>query len=151
MAGKVTKDHPGGFSTFGIEATVADDQLRAVSATVDMASVFSDAEKLTGHLQSPDFFDVSQFAQATFKSSAVEPIAGAAPGAPNVTIRGAMSMHGVTKELSLPATFAKADAGGHSLMAEFTLNRQDFGVSYPGKPDDLIKDNVLIKLSAALR
>jgi polyisoprenoid-binding protein YceI len=151
VAGKITKDHPGAFSSFTLDATVAEDQLRAVNATVDMSSVSSDAEKLTAHLLSPDFFDVAQFAQATFKSTAVEPIAGAAPGAANVTIRGAMTMHGVTKELSVPATFSKVEAGGHSLMAEFTINRQDFGVNYPGKPDDLIKDNVLIKLSAALR
>ena len=30
--------------------------------------------------------------------------------------------------------------------AEFAINRKDFGVVYPGMPDDLIKDDVLIKL-----
>ena len=151
VAGKITKDHPGGFSSFTMDATVDADQLRAVSATVEMGSVYSDAEKLTGHLQSPDFFDVAQFGQATFKSSSVTPIAGAAEGAANVTIAGTMSLHGVSKDLSVPATFAKNPAGGHSLSAEFTINRQDFGITYPGKPDDLIKDAVLIKVSAALR
>jgi hypothetical protein len=30
--------------------------------------------------------------------------------------------------------------------AEFVINRKDFGVVYPGMPDDLIKDDVLLKL-----
>ena len=30
--------------------------------------------------------------------------------------------------------------------AEFTINRHDFGVSYAGKADDLIKADVLLKL-----
>ena len=30
--------------------------------------------------------------------------------------------------------------------AEFAINRKDFGVVYPGMPDDLIKDDILIKL-----
>jgi hypothetical protein len=30
--------------------------------------------------------------------------------------------------------------------AEFAINRKDFGVVYPGMPDDLIKDDVLLKL-----
>jgi hypothetical protein len=30
--------------------------------------------------------------------------------------------------------------------AEFAINRKDFGLVYPGMPDDLIKDEVLIKL-----
>jgi hypothetical protein len=30
--------------------------------------------------------------------------------------------------------------------AEFAINRKDFGIVYPGMPDDLIKDDVLLKL-----
>jgi hypothetical protein len=30
--------------------------------------------------------------------------------------------------------------------AEFVINRKDFGVVYPGIPDELIKDDVLSKL-----
>jgi hypothetical protein len=31
--------------------------------------------------------------------------------------------------------------------AEFTVNRKDFGLVYPGKPDDLIRDDVVVKLA----
>ena len=30
--------------------------------------------------------------------------------------------------------------------AEFTINRKDFGILYAGMPDDLIKDDVLLKI-----
>ena len=38
----------------------------AVDVTIDMTSVYSDDEKLTQHLSSPDFFDVAKFPTATF-------------------------------------------------------------------------------------
>ncbi|MFM2245441.1 MAG: hypothetical protein RL071_1515 [Pseudomonadota bacterium] len=151
VAGKVTKDHPGGFATFTIDGTVDAGKLTSVKSTVDLASVSSDAPKLTEHLKSPDFFDVAKFATASFESSAVEQIAGAAAGQPNVTIKGTLDLHGVKKELSLPATVTANADGSTLLVAEFTLNRQDFGITYPGKPDDLIKDNVLLKVNATLK
>lgn len=151
VAGKVTKDHPGAFSTFTIEGTVDGGKLTSLKSAVDLASVSSDAPKLTEHLKSPDFFDVGTFAKASFESSAVEAIAGAAAGQPNTTIKGTLDLHGVKKEISVPATVTANADGSTMLSAEFTLNRQDFGITYPGKPDDLIKDNVLIKVSATLK
>jgi polyisoprenoid-binding protein YceI len=145
VAAKVTKDHPGGFSTFQASLDVADGKPTALKGTIELGSVFSDAEKLTAHLKEPDFFDVAQFAKATFESSALEPIAGAAPGAANTTVKGSLDLHGMKKDLSFPATITAVD-GGMDLKAEFTINRKDWGLAYPGKPDDLIKDEVLIKL-----
>ena len=34
-----------------------------------------------------------------------------------------------------------------SYHAEFAINRKDFGLLYPGKADDLIRDGVVIKLT----
>ena len=31
--------------------------------------------------------------------------------------------------------------------ATFSINRKDFNINYPGKVDDVIRDDVLIKLS----
>ena len=64
---------------------------------------------------------------------------------------------GQTTESSKPDGFVEAvcqyDPGanvGHSTdadtAAEFAINRKDFNIVYPGKPDDLIKDDVVIKL-----
>jgi hypothetical protein len=32
------------------------------------------------------------------------------------------------------------------MKSEFDINRKDFGIVYPGKPDDLIRDEVVIRL-----
>ena len=32
---------------------------------------------------------------------------------------------------------------------EFSLNRKEFDIMYPGKPDDLIRDDVVLKLTFA--
>ena len=47
-----------------------------VNLTVDTATIFADNEKLTGHLRSPDFFDVEKFPTATFTSTAIAPAEG---------------------------------------------------------------------------
>ena len=33
-----------------------------------------------------------------------------------------------------------------NIKAEFTINRKDFGIIYAGRADDLIRDEVLLKL-----
>lgn len=145
VGGKITGSHSGGFNTFSASGTVADGQLTAIEGTIDMASTHADAEKLTGHLKSPDFFSIEEFTTSTFKSSSI-----AAVTTGGHTVTGILNFHGVEKQISFPATITVAD-GSASLKAEFSLNRKDFGVVYPGKPDDLIKDDVLVTLDFNLK
>ena len=49
------------------------------------------------------------------------------------------------KEVTIPVV-AQQTADGVRTTSEFTINRHDWGISYKGAADDLIKDNVLIKL-----
>jgi polyisoprenoid-binding protein YceI len=60
-------------------------------------------------------------------------------------VTGNLELHGVTKSITFPATI-KMSADAVDVDAEFAINRKDFGIVYAGKPDDLIKDDVLIKL-----
>jgi polyisoprenoid-binding protein YceI len=113
-----------------------------VSAEIQTASLVADDAKLTGHLHSADFLDVERFPQATFVSTAVRP--GGAAGATH-TVTGNLRMHGVEKSISFPASIRVVDDGVH-VDAEFVINRKDFDIVYPGAPDDLIKDEVLMKL-----
>ena len=64
-------------------------------------------------------------------------------------ITGDLTLHGVTKRISFPATVAVSDAQVQA-SSEFSINRKDFGINYPGMQDDLIRDLVVIKLSLAL-
>jgi polyisoprenoid-binding protein YceI len=144
VGAKVTGKHDGSFEQFTGSITMPgnDPVAGSVDVTIDMASVKSDNEKLTGHLKSPDFFDVEKHPKARFTSTSIR--AGGEKGATH-TITGNLEFHGVTKSITFPATIKP---GGDSVEvdSEFAINRKDFSIVYPGKPDDLIKDDVLIKL-----
>jgi len=142
VGAKVTGKHDGGFKAFKgtIEANPADLTTAKVNLEIDMASTWSDSEKLTKHLMAPDFFDVAKFPTTTFTSTEVKTGADG-----KATITGDLTLHGVTKKISFPATVT-ATKDSVTAKAEFGLNRKDFNIVYPGKPDDLIKDEVLMKL-----
>ena len=74
--------------------------VEAESVVVEMASVKSDDEKLTGHLQSPDFFDVAKYPKATFESTEIKK--GGDKGATH-TVTGNLDFHGVKKSITFPA------------------------------------------------
>ncbi len=146
VASKVTRSHPGGFNDFTVEATAADGQLTSVNATIQMASVFADVAKLTNHLKSADFFDIEKYSTATFTSTSITP----SEGEGTHFIVGNLDLHGVTNEITFPVSIEMSPSGGANVTAEFAIDRQDWAVSYPGKPDDLIKDLVLIKMDINL-
>lgn len=139
---KITGSHVGGFTSFKGEVKVngATAETGAVNLTIDTASIFADHPKLTGHLKSPDFFDVEKYPTATFTSTSVTPAEGG-----TYKVAGDLTMHGVTKQIAFPATIALGD-GKVTGKAAFSINRKDFGLVYPGMPDDLIKDDVEITL-----
>jgi polyisoprenoid-binding protein YceI len=143
-ASKITKSHTGQFKQFKGTADLVNGKAEGgrVTVEIDTASIESDNEKLTGHLKSPDFFDVEKFPKATFTSTEINP--GATAPATH-TVAGTLELHGVKKTISFPATINITDSDA-ALKAEFSINRKDFNISYPGAPDDLIKDDVLLKL-----
>lgn len=138
---KVTGSHTGGFKTFTGSVTVPGDDLTqaTISATIDMKSTFSDSDGLTKHLLSPDFFEADTYPESKFVSTAI------VKNGDKYDVTGDFTLHGVTKSITFPATLSLAD-GKVTAHAEFDINRKDFGIVYPGKPDDLIRDNVVIRL-----
>ena len=147
VGAKVTGKHDGAFERFvgKIELPGEDPTQGSVAVEIETASLKADQEKLTKHLKSKDFFHVEEIPKASFKSAVIK--AGGADGASH-TVTGNLDLHGVTKEVTFPATITVAD-GKVTVKAEFVINRKDFGIVYPGMPDDLIKDDVLIKLEVA--
>jgi polyisoprenoid-binding protein YceI len=144
VGAKVTGKHEGSFRTFeGTIGLVANDPtMSAAQVTIDLASLTVEPAKLAAHLKGKDFFDVEQFPKANYTTTTIRP--GASPTSFNVT--GKLNLHGVIKPLTFPATI-KVSEGGIDAEGEIALNRKDFGIVYPGMPDDLIADNVAIKLS----
>jgi len=146
IGSKVTGSHEGQFNDFSGTIKLpgsADITEASVEVNIVMDSVTSDNERLTGHLKSEDFFDVAQFPNATFISTA---IAEGAEGDATHTVTGNLELHGVTRGITFPATIAVTDEAA-SLNAEFSINRMDFGIVYAGQADDLIREGVVIKLN----
>ena len=143
IGSKVTGSHNGSFQKFSGEINYAGAPERSrVSVTMDTASLIADDPKLTEHLKTADFFDVAKFPQATFVSTEIK------PGGQNAThtITGNLTLHGVTKAVTFPATI-NVTPDVANVDANFSINRKDFGINYAGAQDNLIRDDVVLKLT----
>jgi polyisoprenoid-binding protein YceI len=130
----------GGFAKFTGKAIVdpATKRLQTIVLDIDTSSLWTEFDMLTNHLKSPDFFEVRRFPTAKFESTKIEPSSG------QVQILGKLTLHGVTKEVTIPATIAVTDAGLR-IASEFTINRLDFGISYdPKKVEDKVTLTVVV-------
>jgi Uncharacterized conserved protein len=116
----------GGFAKFKGKVAVdaATKSLKSVSVEIDTASLFTEIDKLTTHLKSPDFFDVREYPKATFESTKIT-----AGEKGKATITGKLSLHGVTKEISFPATAEVGDKG-LTLKSEFSIDRRQFDMKF---------------------
>jgi polyisoprenoid-binding protein YceI len=141
VAAKITKSHNGAFKQYTGTATVVGNEFHSITVEVETVSVEADDPNLTGHLKTADFLDVAKFPKATFKSSSI--VAKPAPGATH-EVSGELTLHGVTQPITFPVTVNVA-AAAVTASGEITIDRQKFAVTYPGMPDDLIKDAVVLK------
>lgn len=140
VGSKVTGSHDGGFRKFEGTVPVADGKVTGTPVIrIDMDSTWSDNNRLTGHLKNADFFDVPTYPFSTFTVTSVT------PQADQHLVTGNLELHGVTKSVSFPADL-RITPEELTLKAEFALNRKDFNINYAGRADDLIRDNVVIRL-----
>lgn len=125
----------GKFSNFtvDIEYDEANVTKSSVMAIIKADSIDTGIEGRDKHLRTPDFFDVEKFPEITFKSKSV------VKKGKNLSVIGDFTMHGVTKEITIPFTLAgtnKNDASGkitHGFSATLKLNRTDYGINYQHK------------------
>jgi polyisoprenoid-binding protein YceI len=145
VGAKVTGSHTGTFKnwTGWIQLSNGKPAGGKVAVAIEVASLKTEDPKLDGHLRSPDFFDVGEYSAAVFISTDIK--AGGANGATH-TITGDLEIHGVKRNVSFPAVI-KVGAEGVDAAANFSINRKDFNIVYAGMADDLIKDEVVIKLA----
>lgn len=143
VGANVTVDHDGGFREWSGTASLNEKgQLVAVNFEVDTTSVYSDDERLTRELKKEHFFYVDAHPKSTFVSTEIKE--NAVDGATH-SMKGILELRGVKKEIQFPATVSVTD-GKLEASSEFTLKRSDFNITYKGQADDIIKDNVLMKL-----
>jgi polyisoprenoid-binding protein YceI len=138
--------HEGRFERLSgsVELVDGDPTKSRVSLEIQVGSLSIEPPQLAEHLQSRDFFDARRFPSASFESTQI--VAGASPG--RYTLRGSLTLHGFSQPVVFPIEVQQA-AGRLSVRGTLELNRQDFGVSYPGLPDDLIADRVQVKIAFA--
>ncbi len=135
---KAEGKHDGGFKKLSGTAAVtgSDPTTARIEVTIDTDSLYTDNAKLTGHLKSPDFFDVKTNPTAKFVSSRVEK-----DGA-KYKITGELTLNGKKKEITFPATITTT-GGALKIDSAFKINKTDFGMTYgQGK----IHDEVTIKV-----
>lgn len=142
---KLTGKHEGGFNHFAgmIDLVDGKPEESKVSVEIETASVFSDADDLTKHLQSGDFFDAAKYPKASFVSTKISP--DATEGANNYAVTGDLELRGQKRSITFPATIT-VGSSDIAVNAEFSINRRDFGIVYDGSANDLIRDDVIIKL-----
>lgn len=141
---KVTGKHEGSFGDFSGQVDYAGtpEQSR-VNITMKTDSLTTDTPDLTKHLKTADFFDVGKFPEATFVSTSIK--AGGEKGASH-TVTGNLTLHGVTKAVTFPATISVTPDVA-TVDSTFSINRKDFGINYAGQADNLIRDDVVLKLT----
>jgi polyisoprenoid-binding protein YceI len=138
--------HDGGFSKLNgsVQLDPSGKQVASINVTIDTDSIWSDQPMLTNHLKSPDFFEVKAYPQATFVSTKIEPAMG--KGGETHTIVGDLTLHGIKKQVSIPATI-KLENNMLLIKGSLTINRKDFDVSYSQRPVD---DNVAITVQVGV-
>lgn len=156
LAKKVTGQHNGTVEVRSGQLGFDGTTLKSGKIEMDMKSIRvldmpDDAEntgKLTGHLNSPDFFNTDTFPTATFELVSATP----AEGANNYNLTGNLTLKGITKSITFPA---KVNVTENEVTADanFDIDRTEYDVRYgsaklfPDIGDKAIYDNFNIKLN----
>ena len=143
----------GHFASFEGTLEIGDDLASARAyGTVDPASIDTNEDQRDAHLRSPDFFDVERYREITFESREI-----AQTDEHKFEIVGDLTMHGVTREVTLEAevTGSEQDPWGNDRVGlEVTgeLNRRDFGMAFNqalGSGNVLVSDKVKLALDVS--
>ena len=125
-----------------------------VHATIDAASLDTGNRERDDHLRSSDFLEVTNYPTLEFTSTQVAQV-----GPDSFWVRGDLSIHGATREVTLRGRFtlpvedlADADAVRFTMAAE--VNREDFGLTFNDTIEAvgiLVGHAITITIDAAIR
>lgn len=144
------KEHQGTVVLKEGTLTVKGGTLAGGSFTVDLTAITpTDAnydpktgygpEKLVGHLQSPDFFDVANHPTATFVINSVE----------GNTAKGTLTVRGKSNEETLTDIVITEGEGTVTASGKVVFDRKKYGVAFDMPAKDMIISND-IELSVSL-
>ncbi len=122
----------GKFTDFSgtIQVDRANPEKSSVEFTIQAKSIDTSEPRRDDDLRSANFFDIANHPTITFKSTSVK-----ANGKESFLVTGDLTMHGVTKPVTLPVTLlgeGKDPWGNEKMGLEtaVTLNRKDFGLTW---------------------
>ena len=123
-------------------------QFKAIEATIKTASVNTNHQKRDTHLKGGDFFDVEKYPTMTYRMKSYQKTGD------TYTAVGDLTLHGVTKEMTLAGTFngAAKDPWGNmraGFAATGKINRKDFGMNWSKALDSgglVVGDEVTLQL-----
>ena len=138
--------HEGSFKkvegTLSVDA--ADVSKSKLTVTIDIDSMTTDADKLTAHLKSPDFFDAKANPTAKFVSTAVN----AGKEKDTYSITGDLTLLGKTNKVTFDAKAVTAD-GTKTVSGQTTIKRSQWGMTYgPDKVNDEVQLTLEVKLKS---
>jgi polyisoprenoid-binding protein YceI len=120
-----TSDDPSGIFR-GLKGTVNFDEANLADSKFDVSIDVSTINTGNGmknvHAKSEKWFDVQKYPTITFVSKEITQTAN------GYEAKGDLQMHGVTKEIVMPFTFAKTANGG-IFTSSFDINRMDYDVN----------------------
>ncbi|HEY4147663.1 MAG TPA: YceI family protein [Chitinophagaceae bacterium] len=136
----------GAFKSFTATVTASKDDFSdgVIDLSADISSISTDVDQRDTHLKSADFFDATTFPTLTFKSTSFKKV-----GANKYEATGNLTLHGVTKPVTLEATLVgstlnpmnkKPTVGFHVTS---TIKRTDFGIGTKF-PTAMLSDDVLL-------
>ena len=121
--------HTGIFPIKSGSVSVDAGKLTGGKFTIDLAGVkVTDAaggDRLTGHLKSPDFFDVAKNPEATFEITSVKYTA-----AQTADVAGNLNIKGLTVPVKFVANIRSADDKGFFAQAYLSIDKTLVGVNY---------------------
>ena len=141
-------DYEGTFQLDKAKPEASSVAFTAKAASIDTANANRDK-----HLKGDDFFAVEKFPEITFKSTEIK-----ATGKDKYSVTGDLTMRGVTKKVTLAASFLGfgKDPWGNEkagFEAEVVLNRKDFGINWNKALDEggfLLGDDVTATIALEL-
>ncbi|CAI9119657.1 YceI family protein [Brytella acorum] len=135
----------------GATGTLVLDPARPAASKLDVSvkidTVQTTSDRLTDELKAADWFDAAKYPEAHFVSTKVT-----ATGAETATIDGHLTLHGITRPVTLKARFI--GAGVNPMDKAYTvgfeargvIHRSEFGVS---KYVPMVGDNVTLTIAGA--
>lgn len=110
--------------TSSFQTNDAGSEITAVNFVVKAASVDTGIAKRDAHIQSPDFLSAKQFPEITFKGGMCKSI-----DADTTEVTGDLTLHGVTKPLTVKVNKLGTGKGLMGVETTFTIKRSDYGMT----------------------